>query len=67
MDTSGAAWRKSTYSGNNGGDCVEVARTVRGLIAVRDSKDSEGPALAFADEAWAKFTVCTKRSGPGLT
>jgi hypothetical protein len=40
---------------------------VRGLIAVRDSKDSEGPALAFDDEAWAKFTDRTKRSGPGLT
>jgi Domain of unknown function (DUF397) len=66
VDLSGAEWRKSSYSGNNGGECVEVARLMNREVAVRDSKDSEGPAVAFADESWAKFTDRTKRSGPGL-
>lgn len=64
---SGAAWRKSSYSGNNGGDCVEVAGTARGLIAVRDSKDPDSPALALSAEAWAGFTDRTKRGRSDLT
>jgi hypothetical protein len=54
LDLSRAAWRKSTHS-NNGGDCVEVARTGPAL-AVRDSKDPDGPALAFTPEQWHSFT-----------
>lgn len=50
-----AAWRKSTYSGNSGGNCVEVAST-RGAVAVRDSKAPERPALAFTPEHWQAFT-----------
>jgi hypothetical protein len=42
----GARWRKSSYSGPNGGECVEVAH-VEGVIAVRDSKNSAGPLLIF--------------------
>jgi hypothetical protein len=52
-----AAWRKSTYSGGNGGDCVEVARSLPGIVAVRDSKDPRGPVLTFAPAAWAAFTA----------
>jgi hypothetical protein len=37
-----AQWRKSSYSGSNGGNCVEVARNPGGIIAVRDSKDPRG-------------------------
>ena len=48
-------WRKSSYSGNGGGNCVEVASNVRGLVAVRDSKDPDGPKLAFTKEAWFEF------------
>ena len=40
-------WRKASYSGGNGGGCVEVASTVKALIAVRDSKNPNGPKLAF--------------------
>lgn len=47
------SWRKSSYSGNNGGQCVEVA--ARGLIVVRDSKDPQGPVLEFTPESWRKF------------
>jgi hypothetical protein len=53
------AWRKSSYSGNNGGDCVEVGVAVS-LIAVRDSKDPEGARLAFGREAWEAFAVRVK-------
>lgn len=47
-------WRKSSYSGTQGGDCVEVA-ACPGTVHVRDSKDPEGPALAFSGAAWTAF------------
>jgi Domain of unknown function (DUF397) len=50
-----AIWRKSTYSSGNGGNCVEVARNLPGVVAVRDSKDPDGPALGFPAVAWAEF------------
>jgi len=49
------AWRKSTYSGDNGGTCVEVGIAAPS-VAVRDSKDPGGPQLAFASGAWKAFT-----------
>jgi Domain of unknown function (DUF397) len=52
-------WRKSSYSGNNGGDCVEVGNAAR-LIAVRDSKDPDGARLAFGREAWEAFAAKVK-------
>lgn len=55
----GAAWRKSSYSGQGGGDCVEVGSWTR-AIAVRDSKDPGGAALLFSPTAWAEFLRGTK-------
>ncbi len=52
-------WRKSSYSGNNGGQCVEVGNAAR-LIAVRDSKDPDGSVLAFAADTWAAFAERVK-------
>jgi hypothetical protein len=49
-------WRKSSYSAGNGGDCVEVARTPPAAVAVRDSKDPDGPKLIFTPADWAAFT-----------
>ncbi|MEU7555490.1 DUF397 domain-containing protein [Streptomyces sp. NPDC044571] len=49
-----AAWRKASYSGNTGGDCVEVAAQPC-LVAVRDSKNPEGPAFTVAPEAFTTF------------
>jgi hypothetical protein len=58
MDRIGSAqWRKSSYSGSNGGGCVEVARNLPGIVAVRDSKDPHGPALVFTPEDWQAFTA----------
>jgi hypothetical protein len=53
----GPVWRKSSYSGNNGGQCVEVASNMPGVVAVRDSKDPGGPELAFAADEWRAFTA----------
>jgi hypothetical protein len=47
-------WRKSTYSGGNGGSCVEVASNES--VMVRDTVDREGGTLAFSAEAWQQFT-----------
>ncbi|WP_431959472.1 DUF397 domain-containing protein [Actinacidiphila sp. bgisy160] len=54
--TSRLAWFKSSHSGSEGGDCVEVAHAP-GAVHVRDSKDPAGPALAFTDEAWTAFVA----------
>ncbi|MGW0503657.1 DUF397 domain-containing protein [Micromonospora sp. NPDC003241] len=48
-----AGWRKSSHSGDEGA-CVEVA-VVPGTVAVRDSKDPDGPLLHFPPTAWTTF------------
>ncbi len=59
-DLDRAQWRKSSFSGSNGGACVEVARNLPGMIAVRDSKHPDGPALAFTPAEWRAFTAGVK-------
>ncbi|MCP2165706.1 DUF397 domain-containing protein [Goodfellowiella coeruleoviolacea] len=48
------AWRTSSHSGPNGGECVEVARTPD-TTGVRDSKNPDGPHLTFPTTAWQAF------------
>lgn len=48
------AWVKSSYS-NTGANCVELARTRQGAVAVRDSQDPDGGVLAFGPEGWRAF------------
>ncbi|MCT9930750.1 DUF397 domain-containing protein [Planotetraspora sp. A-T 1434] len=82
MDLSMARWRKSSFSGDNGGNCVEIAEVadvtdssdqtvghVDGpghksdhsrLIAVRDSKNPDGPKLFFTPSEWAAFVQGVK-------
>jgi hypothetical protein len=74
-DLSNTIWRRSSRSGANGGECVEVAGLWRKAsrsepnggecvelngcrcgIAVRDSKDPEGPRLTMRTAAWREFT-----------
>jgi len=55
MDLSGAMWRKSSYSSGNGGQCVEVARNLPGVVALRDSKNPQGPALVLTAEQRRAF------------
>ncbi|GAA4562696.1 DUF397 domain-containing protein [Micromonospora coerulea] len=56
-DLTGAVWRKSTRSGDNGGACVEVATNLPGIVAVRDSKNPTGATLAFTPSAWSTFVT----------
>jgi len=62
MEARNLSWRKSSYSGNGGGNCVEVARNIPGIVAVRDSKDLSGPALILGADQWAGF-IARIRSG----
>ncbi|MFE7757386.1 DUF397 domain-containing protein [Streptomyces sp. NPDC057429] len=60
-DLSTAIWHKSSYSGGDGGDCLEVADGHPGVVPVRDSKMTDGPALLFRTDAWAAFVSGLKR------
>lgn len=53
-------WRKSTFSGNGGADCVEVATTAD-AVAVRDSKNPEGPRMAVPATGWREFVSRVQR------
>ena len=63
MDLTHAEWRKSRRSGGNGGACVEVARRLPGVVAVRDSKNPEGPKLTLTPAGWRSFTASVQ-AGP---
>ncbi|WFE37898.1 DUF397 domain-containing protein [Micromonospora sp. WMMD998] len=60
-DLTGARWRTSTRSSTNGGDCVEVADNVPGVVGVRDSKDRDGALLTFRPAAWRAFVESARR------
>jgi hypothetical protein len=66
MDNSHLTWRKSTHSGGNGGECVEVASTSKPPIAVRDSKDPNGANLAFTPSMWRSFVQQMRVREPGI-
>jgi hypothetical protein len=61
MERSGMTWRKSSYSGNGGGNCTEVAAAA-GVVQVRDSKDKNGAKLTFTTATWTAFTNQVKFS-----
>ena len=52
-------WRKSSYSGANGGNCVEVADTTQAIM-VRDTTNRDGVVLNVSAEAWQTFTASIK-------
>ncbi len=54
-DPTNAIWRKSSYSGSSGGQCVEVATNLPAIVAVRDSKNTTGPELTVSNQAWSLF------------
>jgi hypothetical protein len=56
MQTMSALWRKSSYSGNGGQNCVETASD-DGAILVRDTTDRDGVMLSVSLGAWASFTA----------
>ena len=61
MTTSGpgnltrAIWRKSSHSSPTSNNCVDVARNLPGIVAVRDSKDLDGGVLRFSPDKWKTF------------
>jgi hypothetical protein len=67
MDLTRAEWHKSTRSGDNGGNCVEVARNLPNVVAVRDSKNSHGPALTVESAGWRAFIADVKAGRHDLT
>ncbi|MGH3227931.1 MAG: DUF397 domain-containing protein [Streptosporangiaceae bacterium] len=65
-DLSRAVWHKSTFSNGNGGACVEVARNLPGIVAVRDSKaHGTGPVLSFPKDEWSAFVAGVKAAKLG--
>ncbi|KNE81674.1 MULTISPECIES: DUF397 domain-containing protein [Streptomyces] len=54
QDSSEVVWRKSSYSGGDGGECVEVA-VETATVHVRDSKNAQGARLSFGSAPWAAF------------
>ncbi|MFF8845757.1 DUF397 domain-containing protein [Streptomyces sp. NPDC015127] len=61
-DLTTAVWHKSSYSGGEGGNCLEVADGHPGVVPVRDSKNPDGPKLAFRSAAWSAFVTDLKRA-----
>ncbi|MEV6976903.1 DUF397 domain-containing protein [Kitasatospora sp. NPDC093806] len=51
-------WRKSTYSNNDGGTCIEVDDANPGRV--RDSKDPDGPKLTFTPNGWQAFVTAVR-------
>ncbi|MFH9659803.1 DUF397 domain-containing protein [Streptomyces sp. NPDC017248] len=60
MHLSEAHWFTSSYSNGDGGHCVEVADNIPGLVPVRDSKVTDGPALILTASAWTPFVTALK-------
>lgn len=58
-----AQWRISSHSAN-GSTCVEVARNLPGIVAVRDSKDRQGAILTFTPDAWQAFITRLRHGTP---
>ena len=61
IDLNALSWRKSSYSGGAGGECVEVAQLPDGGRAVRDTKaHGHGPILRFTADEWTAFTTAVR-------
>jgi Domain of unknown function (DUF397) len=59
IDLSRAEWRRSSHSSQSG-NCVEVARNLPGLVAVRDSKEPDEAPLVVSREAWQAFITAVR-------
>jgi hypothetical protein len=65
-DLSTVPWRTSSYSGGNGGGCVEVGTSADGRVLVRDSKNRTGAVLGVTEKAWLALVTRVKSTkAPG--
>jgi hypothetical protein len=55
-----ATWRKSSRSNQDGGACVEICDDFAGVLVVRDSKNPQGPVLAFPASRWTAFVSAVR-------
>ncbi|MFD7119249.1 DUF397 domain-containing protein [Streptomyces sp. NPDC059922] len=55
------AWRKSSYSNNGDGACLEVSDGHPAAVPVRDSKNPHGPAILFPTHHWSTFVTAVKQ------
>jgi Domain of unknown function (DUF397) len=62
MTTGITGWRKSSFSGSQGGNCVEVAGNGRRLLVRDTGQAGTGPVLGFSTDAWRRFAGQVKRS-----
>ena len=60
IDLSAATWRKSSYSNQDGGECLEVSDDFGVAVPVRDSKVVQGPVLVFPVGSWSFFVAAVK-------
>lgn len=60
MTNGNLAWVKSSYSGSQGGNCIEAAANGNGRVLVRDTKNREGAVLQFGGGSWQRFANSLK-------
>lgn len=60
IDLTAVSWRRSSYSNQDGGACVEVSDDFAAVVPVRDSKVPHGPALVFPVAGWASFVSAVR-------
>ncbi|MCC5036034.1 DUF397 domain-containing protein [Streptomyces sp. WAC 00631] len=65
LDLTVATWRKSSYSNQDGGECVEVSDDFAAVVPVRDSKHPHGPVVVFPADGWGSFIAAVKRGELG--
>ncbi|MEU0049058.1 DUF397 domain-containing protein [Streptomyces sp. NPDC006309] len=63
IDLSAASWRKSSYSNQDGGACLEVSDDFDTVVPVRDSKVPHGPVLVFPAGGWSTFVAAVRSDG----
>ncbi|MEV0777266.1 DUF397 domain-containing protein [Streptomyces sp. NPDC050428] len=60
LDLTVVNWRKSSYSNQDGGECVEISDDLAPVVPVRDSKNPHGPVIAFHAPGWASFVSAVR-------
>ncbi|MEK8145257.1 DUF397 domain-containing protein [Streptomyces sp. M10(2022)] len=66
LDLTAVTWHKSSYSNQDGGQCLEFAVGLAAVVPVRDSKSLHGPVLAFAADGWSSFVSAVKAGSMGV-